>query len=443
MSAPSCGTPALPADQSARMHLLIGPRGTRRVAARQAGGPAATLIEPPALSVPGWCCDPENPSASRLVADGQAIDAARLTDVSTTLDAVLPSDLPHVRAADREFVAAEMTAFLRVWLATLACPVTGPAADGASHLAAPPSPDGGGNNRDPLVLLWGTPQEEPLAAVHRALLAARARTFLLDQRRTLSARLNRDETLLSLAGNSICLADVTAAYPRPYPSLPVIRHGYPARGVALRHTARLEYRLWHWLATAQATVLNRPQAAASNNAKPLQTRAASACGFRVPDSLLTNDPAAAVEFAARHGQVIYKGASGTRTRPGLFDPADTSRLARLGTCPTYFQRYVRGTNVRVHVVGTQLFATQISSDAVDYRNQWTDMRPLILPEATAARCVAVTRELGLLFAGIDLIRTPDDDWYFLEANPSPAFTFFPGGDQVAAAVARLLIRPAR
>jgi hypothetical protein len=36
---------------------------------------------------------------------------------------VAPSDLPYVVAADRGFVASEMTAFLRSWLRALACPV--------------------------------------------------------------------------------------------------------------------------------------------------------------------------------------------------------------------------------------------------------------------------------------------------------------------------------
>jgi D-alanine-D-alanine ligase-like ATP-grasp enzyme len=47
----------------------------------------------------------------------------------------------------------------------------------------------------------------------------------------------------------------------------------------------------------------------------------------------------------------------------------------------------------------------------------------------------------LLVAGLDLIRTPDGDWYFLEANPSPAFTFYPDRAEVGAAIARLLAQP--
>jgi D-alanine-D-alanine ligase-like ATP-grasp enzyme len=95
-------------------------------------------------------------------------------------------------------------------------------------------------------------------------------------------------------------------------------------------------------------------------------------------------------------------------------------------------------NIRVHVVGTDIFAAEIDSEAVDYRTDPRDMRPTAIPEPIAARCLAVTSKLGLLLAGIDLIRTPDSEWYFLEANTSPGFTFFPGSDRVAAAIARLL-----
>jgi hypothetical protein len=60
------------------------------------------------------------------VLDGEIRPARQLTAVITVLDDVTPADLPHVRAEDRCFVASEMTAFLRSWLQTLACPVLDP-----------------------------------------------------------------------------------------------------------------------------------------------------------------------------------------------------------------------------------------------------------------------------------------------------------------------------
>ena len=116
-------------------------------------------------------------------------------------------------------------------------------------------------------------------------------------------------------------------------------------------------------------------------------------------------------------------------------------MARLSTCPVYFQRYIVGCNVRVHVVAADIYATEITSDAVDYRRHVQRMAPVALPGRIADACRAVTEALGLLLAGIDLIRAPDGEWYFLEANTSPGFTFFPEHDRVAAAIARLLASP--
>jgi hypothetical protein len=104
--------------------------------------------------------------------------------------------------------------------------------------------------------------------------------------------------------------------------------------------------------------------------------------------------------------VIYKGTGGARTRAGLLDPGDADRLARLGTCPVYLQRYIPGDNVRVHVVDMEVFATEIVSDAIDYRARVRQMTSVVLPAEVADRCVAVTQTLGLLLAGLELIRTP-------------------------------------
>lgn len=295
--------------------------------------------------------------------------------------------------------------------------------------------------RSPVVLLWGLPEEEPLAAVHHALQALTAQTIMVDQRRALSTRVlpGPGGPVLSQPDRVLPLAEVTAAYLRPYPFPPRAAQDSPARLVAHRHVARLEHELWQWAATTTATVVSRPAPAASNSTKPMQTRTARACGFRVPAALLTNDPEQIRAFAARHGPVIYKAAGGTRTVTGLLDLADTRRLERLSTCPTYFQKYVEGSNVRVHVAGTDVSAVEITSDAVDYRKHIQKMVPTALSERVAGNCRAVTAALGLIVAGIDLIRAPEGEWYFLEANPSPAFTFYPDRHEVGASIARLLV----
>jgi hypothetical protein len=103
--------------------LLILRRGTRRLLGP---APGVAVLEPAGLSAPGWAHDPDRPGDDQMVVDGGIHPARRLTAVVTALDAVTPADLPHVVAGDRGFVAAEMTAFLRSWLRTLACPVLDP-----------------------------------------------------------------------------------------------------------------------------------------------------------------------------------------------------------------------------------------------------------------------------------------------------------------------------
>ena len=108
--------------------------------------------------------------------------------------------------------------------------------------------------------------------------------------------------------------------------------------------------------------------------------------------------------------------------------------------PVFVQQLIAGVNVRVRVVGDRTFACRIESDAVDYRYAAAALSETELDADLAARCVALTRALGLLVSGIDLIVTAEDAWYCLEVNPNRGFTAFDrSGDQVIApAVAELL-----
>jgi glutathione synthase/RimK-type ligase-like ATP-grasp enzyme len=106
---------------------------------------------------------------------------------------------------------------------------------------------------------------------------------------------------------------------------------------------------------------------------------------------------------------------------------------------------VAGTDVRVHVVDREVFATEIVSDATDYRyasreGGTIDLRAIDLDGDVASRCVALARDLALPFAGIDLRRTADGAWVCFEVNPSPGFSFYESqtGQPIAAAVARYL-----
>lgn len=88
-------------------------------------GEAAVAVGPQDLSRPGWTYA-RNPSLRTGVSRRGRFGADDLTAVIILIPAVQPGHLTHVRAGDRDYVAAEMTAFLRAWLTGLPCPVVNP-----------------------------------------------------------------------------------------------------------------------------------------------------------------------------------------------------------------------------------------------------------------------------------------------------------------------------
>jgi hypothetical protein len=75
------------------------------------------------ISTPGWRHQPEFPTRGTAVIGGRAVSVRELTAVLVRLPYVWVAELEHIAPAEREYVAAEMTAFLVSWLSGLPCPV--------------------------------------------------------------------------------------------------------------------------------------------------------------------------------------------------------------------------------------------------------------------------------------------------------------------------------
>lgn len=265
-----------------------------------------------------------------------------------------------------------------------------------------------------MILLWGTAADAPLAAVYAALLRRSAPVALIDvESAECSVQLTVDPEVrgsLCVDGVATDLAAVDGLYLRP---------AVPAAG---SERAAVHEALWAISEVTPAIVLNRPAAMAGNGSKPYQAVQARAVGFATPDTLITTTVDAARDFAARHGEVIYKSTSGVRSVVAKLDLTDNERLADLESCPTQLQERITGSDVRVHVVGPLLFACEVCSSAVDYRYAERDgldveIRSIALPPDIAARCLALAALAELPLAGIDLRRTPDGTWYCLRSTP--------------------------
>jgi glutathione synthase/RimK-type ligase-like ATP-grasp enzyme len=303
-----------------------------------------------------------------------------------------------------------------------------------------------------VIVLWGLPADPPLAEVAAALRALGEEPVLLDQRHTArgSGRLSVASELtasVEVAGRRLDLGRARAMYLRPYesPRLAAIRRAGPG-SAAWVNAAEMDGILLTWAELTDAVVVNRPSAGAANGSKPFQARQLRELGFSVPQTLVTTDPEAVSEFRRRHQRVVYKSVSGRRSIVGELTDERTADLPRVRACPTQFQERVPGTDVRVHVVGDVVFTAEITCAATDYRygerqGHPVTIRPGALPHAVEGRCRAAAAALGLDLAGFDLRRTPEDEYYCFEVNPSPAFSYYAAatGQAIATAVARRLL----
>jgi glutathione synthase/RimK-type ligase-like ATP-grasp enzyme len=284
-----------------------------------------------------------------------------------------------------------------------------------------------------VILLWGMSGDEPLTAVMASLRRRSERFALIDQRDILETTVEltvgpRLGGTVTVRGPPISLAENGAVYMRQYEAckVPAV---VEAGAAAPARVASVEAALWSWAEHTDACVLNRPSAMASNGSKPYQAAIIQAVGFATPPTLITTDESAAREFWRRHGTVIYKSVSSVRSIVSRLAPGDADRFRDVVTCPTQFQKHISGHDVRVHVVGDEVFPCLVDSGADDYRyaarqGAMTEISACTLPDDVAARCRALSARLGLPLAGIDLRITPEGEWYCFEVNPSPCFTYY-------------------
>jgi glutathione synthase/RimK-type ligase-like ATP-grasp enzyme len=296
-----------------------------------------------------------------------------------------------------------------------------------------------------MILFFGYGDDPALSRAVRAAERLEAEHLVLDQQALQGCDLSVAEWSGTVGGQlrvpwaRVPLADFDAAYARPL--APVTEDD----AVAHERESAIADAMVTWLDTADARVVNRPRDMHSNSSKPFQAQLIGAAGFAVPESLVTTDPDEVLEFADRVGPVVFKSISGVRSIVQRLDSGYLGRLERIRALPTQFQAFVEGVDVRVHVVGGEVFATRIVSAATDYRyaareGLEADLTATSLPDDVAQRSVDLAGSLSLPFVGIDLRQTPSGDFVCFEVNPMPGYSYFESntGQPISEALVRLL-----
>ena len=192
--------------------------------------------------------------------------------------------------------------------------------------------------------------------------------------------------------------------------------------------------------------VSNPEKTRIANNKPLQLKVAKSIGFKIPKTLISNDPVAVKLFieSTADQPLIMKPVGTSFVRMSL-DPEDTSvdnlaiftkildrkeilnNIELVQNCPVIFQEaIIQAFDIRVTVIGSEVFAAKITHSVdsgdprnLDWRNHKLDRiyEPYTLPSDISDKCIQLVISLGLNMGAIDLCFSKEKGYVFLEINP--------------------------
>ena len=143
---------------------------------------------------------------------------------------------------------------------------------------------------------------------------------------------------------------------------------------------------------------------------------------------LTNDPAEARCFITSHDQVIFKTLRWTPYQrdgvpvTGWADPVTASEIDEsVRVVPHLFQAVVdKVADIRVLVVGRQVFAVRIDSGMLDWRKDYSALTYSVvnLPDPVEKALLAYLDHFGLVSGSFDLAVDKTEGLWWLELNPN-------------------------
>jgi glutathione synthase/RimK-type ligase-like ATP-grasp enzyme len=180
-----------------------------------------------------------------------------------------------------------------------------------------------------------------------------------------------------------------------------------------------------FLETVEGPVVNRPGIQAHNSAKPYHEWWLAKNGFNVAPAITSSDRKELRKFLDQLGTGIVKslcGSRGTAQKVTIEDFKDFY----MEQGPVHIQRYIKGYDLRVHIVGDRVHAEKIICDAADYRSR--EAKPVYMPEELTddlkQKMIRTSRKMGLSFSGWDFKVDDQQIYWCLEVNPMPGYDVY-------------------
>lgn len=195
-----------------------------------------------------------------------------------------------------------------------------------------------------------------------------------------------------------------------------------------------------FVGTENTLWINKPTLAHDAERKTVQLFTAKKVGFKIPDTLITNDISKVKVFFEFHQKkIVFKAFSPGRweNNDGSLTALRTSMITEshlkneyaIKACPGIFQELIeKKYEIRVTVMGEVVLAalidSQINGPTIDWRCDLgfeLPVKVITLPEAISKQCLLLCKKLDLIFGCIDLILTPTGEYIFLEINEAGQF----------------------
>ncbi|AMW11595.1 hypothetical protein A4E84_20115 [Streptomyces qaidamensis] len=198
--------------------------------------------------------------------------------------------------------------------------------------------------------------------------------------------------------------------------------------------------------------VNHPHRIGDAEFKPAGLATAAKAGFLVPPTLVTSSPDAARTFIKAHSPVIYKPLyNPVHLIDGVSSVVKVAEVAEAdiddavaGTAHLFQQRVPKVADVRVTVIGAEVFCVRIDSDLLDWRTDYSRLTytPVEAPPGIRPALHRYMNRFRLVFGAFDFAIGEDGRWWFLECNPSGQWHWLEDetGLPMCAALADLLER---
>ncbi|MCK6611821.1 MAG: hypothetical protein L6Q78_12375 [Bacteroidia bacterium] len=210
--------------------------------------------------------------------------------------------------------------------------------------------------------------------------------------------------------------------------------------------------------TLTANWLSSPSAVYEAENKLLQLKTAIKIGFNIPQTLITNSKQELKQFYSDcNHDIILKPISQTRIQYNegsafIFTnpiPEDyITNIESYDLTPCIYQKNIpKEYELRVTVVGDLVFSAAVYSQADeetknDWRKKKLKFEPVEIPNEIQQKCITLLKELDLKFGAIDLIKTPNEEYVFLEINPNGQWAWIETqtGQKISDAIINQLIK---